>query len=98
MARHAQLSDWPTYADDPTETTMTRVRKRFLLDPEAAKRGERYAMLHDTTLSRVVSDFLRSLPLEPTAVADLSPIVRRLYGVAKRARLAEEPRSRSPGR
>ena len=37
--------------------------KNLLLDPDAVARGERYSRCHVTSLSRLVSDFLRSLRL-----------------------------------
>lgn len=55
--------------------------KNLLLDPEAIARGERYSRLHRTNLSRLVSDFLRSLPLAAEK-SSLTPTVRRLWGVA----------------
>jgi hypothetical protein len=53
--------------------------KNLYLDPEIIERGEEYGRLHGITLSRLVSDFLRALPLErdPT---ELAPVVRRLIG------------------
>ncbi len=58
---------------------MPKAAKNLYLDPEAIEHGERYARLHGTTLSRLVSDFLRALPLQ-RAPQDLSPTVRRLMG------------------
>lgn len=61
---------------------MARIKKSLSLDAKAVERGERYAELHSTSLSRLVSDFLSQLPLtegEP----ELTPTVRRLLGVAK---------------
>lgn len=60
---------------------MPKVRKNLLLDEEAAVRGERYSRRHQTTLSRLVSDFLAGLP-DGEPEADLTPAVRRLLGVA----------------
>lgn len=56
--------------------------KNLLLDAEAIARGERYSDLHGTTLSRLVGDFLQSLPLEG-ARRPLAPAVARLRGTAK---------------
>ena len=61
---------------------MSKVAKNLSLEPEAVKRGERYGRLHGTNLSRLVSDFLRALPLEPPDERALSPVVRRLRGAA----------------
>lgn len=55
------------------------------LDPEAVARGERYGQQHGTSLSQLVNGFLHGLPAsesEDEALAHLSPVVRRLYGVA----------------
>lgn len=46
--------------------------------PDAVKRGERYGRLHGTNLSRLVSDFLRALPVDAPDDQALSPVVRRL--------------------
>lgn len=59
-----------------------RKPKNLSLEPDAIRRGERYGRLHGTSLSRLVNDFLRSLPLGPQPARALSPIVRRLRGVA----------------
>jgi len=55
------------------------------LDPEAVARGERFAERHGTSISRMVNRFLLSLPDVPASevVAQLTPTVRRLYGVAE---------------
>ena len=55
--------------------------KNLLLDPDAVARGERYSRRHGTNLSRLVGDFLRSLPLGADEGA-LTPAVRRLWGIA----------------
>ncbi len=63
--------------------------KNLLLPPQAIERGERYSAEHDTNVSRLVADFLMALPVgrdtEP-----LSPIVRRLRGVAAGRRVDRE--------
>jgi hypothetical protein len=61
---------------------MSKVAKNLSLEPDAVKRGERYGRMHGTNLSRLVSDFLRALPVEPPDEQALSPVVRRLRGVA----------------
>ena len=58
--------------------------KKLLLDPDAVARGERYSRLHGTSLSRLVGDFLRALPLFADESA-LTPAVRRLWGIAARS-------------
>ncbi|MGI8548910.1 MAG: DUF6364 family protein [Gemmatimonadaceae bacterium] len=55
--------------------------KNLSLDEAAVARGERYSELHNTNLSRLVSDFLSRLPTDEPA-RELSPIVQRLLGVA----------------
>ena len=64
--------------------------KNLSLEPDAIERGERYGRLHGKNLSQLVNDFLRSLPLEPAARLDISPIVRRLRGVAAGDRTGRE--------
>jgi hypothetical protein len=60
----------------------TRRPKNLLLDPDAVARGERYSQRHGTSLSRLVGDFLRALPLAMNGES-LTPAVRRLWGVAR---------------
>jgi len=63
---------------------MTRSAKKprnLTLDDEAMARGEQYSRQHGTSVSRLVGDFLRALPLEPER-RPLTPAVRRLLGVA----------------
>ena len=57
------------------------------LDPEAIARGERYSRRLGISLSQLVSRLLRALPGEDDALepADLTPVVKRLYGVAEGA-------------
>ncbi len=55
--------------------------KNLLLDPGDVARGEAYSQQHGTILSRLVGDFLRSLPLGPPA-RDVLPAVARLRGIA----------------
>jgi hypothetical protein len=64
------------------ETKKPKRAKNLLLDPEAVSRGERYSRRHGTNLSRLVSDYLRALPLGGDELP-LSPVVRRLWGVAR---------------
>lgn len=59
--------------------------KNLSLEPAALEPRERYARLHGTNLSRLVSDYLAALPLgAPVEVR--SPAARRLYGAAPDAR------------
>lgn len=66
---------------------MSKVPKNLSLEPDAIARGERYGRRHGTSLSCLVSNFLRSLPLEAGAAEDLSPVVRRLRGLAAAGRI-----------
>ena len=61
--------------------------KNLTLDPEAVARGEHYGARHGASLSQLVSSFLYALPRDdgPASVRELSPSVRRLYGVAAKA-------------
>jgi hypothetical protein len=59
---------------------MAKVTKNLSLDEAAVQRGERYSALHDTSLSRLVSDFLIQLPVDEPA-RPLPPVVRRLIGI-----------------
>ena len=61
---------------------MTKVPKNLSLEPEAIERGERYGQRHGKNLSQLVNDLLHALPMERLAPAELSPLVRRLLGVA----------------
>lgn len=62
------------------EAAMAKVIKNLSLDPEAVERGERYSVLHSTSLSQLVSDFLSRLPLAEEE-RELPPTVGRLLGV-----------------
>ncbi len=54
------------------------------LDPDAVARGEQYGARHGRKLSQLVNGFLAALPAVESdqTVTDLSPAVRRLYGIA----------------
>ena len=58
------------------------VPKNLSLEPDAIARGERYGRRHGKSLSQLVNDFLRGLPLESPPERELSPLVRRLRGIA----------------
>lgn len=61
---------------------MAKQSKNLSLDPEAVRRGERFSELHQTNVSQLVSNFLRSLPLDSDEQQSaLSPAVRRLLGI-----------------
>ncbi len=59
-----------------------RKPKNLSLEPDAIERVQRYGRLHGKNLSQLVNDFLRALPLEPATRREISPLVRRLRGVA----------------
>jgi hypothetical protein len=61
---------------------MGKVPKNLSLEPDAIARGERYGRRHGKNLSQLVNDFLRALPLTSPPARDLSPLVRRLRGIA----------------
>lgn len=61
---------------------MAKIAKNLSLDSEAIARGERYGRRHGKNLSQLVNDFLRGLPLESPPERTLSPVVRRLRGIA----------------
>jgi len=67
---------------------MGKIAKNLSLEPDAIARGERYGRRHGKNLSQLVNDFLRGLPLESPAERELSPLVRRLRGVAAGGRAA----------
>lgn len=67
---------------------MVKRPKNLLLDDDALSRAEAYCKQHDTTLSLLVSDFLRWLPPPLyTASGRGSPVVARLVGAARKQRL-----------
>ena len=62
---------------------MPKERVNLFLDRDAMERARRYSQKHDTSVSRLVSDYLAGLPTEEAEVtAELTPTVRRLVGVA----------------
>ena len=64
------------------ETPMSKVAKNLYLDPAALDHAERYATMHKTNLSQLVSDFLSSLPLKGSSRTDYLPALQRLIGSA----------------
>lgn len=76
------------------KTTQRPGRKatNLSLETEAIAKGEEYSRRHGTSLSQLVSDFLRSLPTGrgDMAKAELTPAVRRLYGIAAGAAVSRE--------
>jgi hypothetical protein len=69
---------------------MGRIRKNLSLEPEAIARGERYGRRYGKDLSQLVNDFLHGLPLESPAERELSPLIRRLRGIAGGGRTARK--------
>jgi len=63
------------------ERRKARRPKNLLLDPDAVARGHQYSRRYGTSLSWLVDDFLRSLPLGADE-RTLTPGVRRLWGIA----------------
>lgn len=63
---------------------MGKQSKNLSLAPAVVERAERFSELHRTSVSQLVSNFLETLPLpEDLEVADLTPTVARLFGIAK---------------
>ena len=59
---------------------MAKERVNLTVDGDALERGRRYGRRHGLSLSRLVTDFLRTLPVEDIAGEPLPPAVRRLLG------------------
>src|SRR4051794_24824524 len=70
----------------PLRGPAARTPKRatnLTLDPAAVERGEKFGEKHGTSVSKLVTGFLYALPSSNDAVvAELTPAVRRLYGLA----------------
>jgi hypothetical protein len=63
---------------------MPKTRLTLSLDATAIERARRYAEAHGSSVAELVSTFLSQLPLDTDdRMADLTPTVRRLLGVAK---------------
>lgn len=61
----------------------TKKPKNLLLDTKTVADAELYAQKHGTSLSRIVEDYLRTLPKLDQPVYDVrSPLVAELYGMA----------------
>lgn len=61
---------------------MPKKRLNITLDHATADRARRYSRRHNTSISRLVSEFLSQLPDEEDATKELTPAVRRLLGIA----------------
>jgi hypothetical protein len=62
---------------------MAKKRLNITLDPETADRARRYTKRHDTSISRLVGEFLSQLPDTEQEASELTPTVRRLLGIGK---------------
>jgi hypothetical protein len=58
-------------------------RLNITLDHETAERARRYTKRHDTSISRLVGEFLSQLPDAEQTEQELTPTVKRLRGLAK---------------
>jgi hypothetical protein len=59
-------------------------RLNITLDHETAERARRYTKRHNTSISRLVGEFLAQLPDEDRDPQVLTPVVKRLRGIARR--------------
>ena len=59
---------------------MDRTKMTVRVPRDLLEGAKRYASEHDTTLTRLVSEFLRQLSLQEDSLAD-APVVRRLSGI-----------------
>ena len=75
-------------ATKPTARRPVKQRTNLTLDADAVAAGEQYSKRYGTNLSQLVNGFLHGLRRRAgnedttTIDAELSPVVRRLYGVA----------------
>ncbi|MEO6877526.1 MAG: DUF6364 family protein [Gemmatimonadaceae bacterium] len=69
---------------------MAKSAKNLYLDPEVIERGEEYGRRHGTNISRLVSDFLRALPLDHDPL-EVAPALRRLIGAGRPKTDLESP-------
>jgi hypothetical protein len=58
---------------------MERTKLTIRVDRDLLEGAKRYASQHNTTLTRLVSEYLRQLSVQSDPLAD-APIVRRLSG------------------
>ena len=59
---------------------MDRTKMTVRVPRDLLEGAKRYASEHDTTITRLVSEFLRQLSLQDDSLAD-APLVRRLSGI-----------------
>lgn len=74
-------------APKPKSANAGKRPKNLTLDPEAVALGEAYGKRYGTNVSQIVNSFLKALPPTSTSSGDvmhaeLSPLTRRLYGIA----------------
>jgi hypothetical protein len=69
---------------------MPRESLNLSVERTSIERARRYIEAHSTSISRLVDEFLAALPLDEVRPDDLSPIVRRLYGITAGAADVED--------
>ena len=62
---------------------MSKQRLNITVDPEVVDRARRYTERHNTSISRLVTEFLSQLPSDDDFENELTPTVKRLLGIAK---------------
>ena len=62
---------------------MSKQRLNITVDPAVIERARHYTQRHNTSISRLVNEFLSQLPVKHDSEESLTPTVRRLLGVAK---------------
>jgi len=65
----------------PIKSGSAKRAMNLSLDPDVLARAQAYSARHETSVSQLVGDFLRALPLDDPPVR-LAPAVLRLRGVA----------------
>jgi hypothetical protein len=66
-----------------TGGAMSKQRLNITVDPEVVDRARRYTERHNTSISRLVTEFLSQLPSDDDFGNELTPTVKRLLGIAK---------------
>lgn len=74
-----------------TRGLVPKKRLNITLDHETAERARRYTRRHNTSISRLVGEFLSQLP-DDEKDSELTPVVKRLRGIAERGPDREEYR------
>jgi len=88
--RHVHAHDSSELMRMERREVMPRESLNLSIERTSIERARRYSEIHGTSISRLVDEFLASLPVEEPARDDLSPVVRRLYGIAKGGSLGIE--------